>query len=83
MAADPKGAPRSATASEWKAGPMATDTWWWGGVVVVGQTNGFYFAEFFGDHAILEGGKKVLPDEVALYDNSLIPPESCRRSLRP
>lgn len=64
----------------WMRGPLPPDTWWYGGVVPVGYTgNGFYFADFRGDHVrIMDGSEppRVLKAaEVAWYDNSLdLPP---------
>lgn len=78
----PKEAPGDVVRGEWKEGPLPPDTWWWGGVVLNDMKFGFYYAEFHGDHATLENGKRVEADEIALYDNSLIPPENCKKNLR-
>lgn len=60
----------------WKKGPLPAGTWNWGGVVPVGETSGFYFADFCGDHVeVVPGGKVLKPEEVALYDNGLELPE--------
>jgi hypothetical protein len=60
----------------WRAGPMPMGTYWWGGIVLVGQSlDGFYFADFQGDHClIVPGGKRVEAADVAYYNNSLMPP---------
>jgi hypothetical protein len=65
----------------WKPGPLPKDTYHWGGVVLVGQ-EGTGFADFHGDHVLLcPGGRRVEPDEVALYDNSLeLPPRVTSRA---
>lgn len=58
----------------WKDGPLPADTYNWGGVVLIGQNpkDGFFFADFCGDHVKLcPDGKKVNADEVLLYNNSL------------
>jgi hypothetical protein len=64
----------------WQKGPLPKDTFGWGGVVVAGANpaNGFHFADFHGDHVIIDGGTKTLKAyEVELYDNSLTaPPKS-------
>lgn len=61
----------------WKQGPLPKDTYGWGGVVPFDQSgDGFYFADFCGDHVkCCPGERKLLAHEVALYDNSLeLPP---------
>jgi hypothetical protein len=58
----------------WKSGPLPPETWNWGGVVPTNQgpDGGFFFADFCGDHVkMVETGRILQPDEVALYDNSL------------
>jgi hypothetical protein len=64
----------------WKKGPLPAGTWNYGGVVPVGEdpADGFYFADFCGDHVKLCPSDKLLKaHEVALYDNSLELPEGC------
>ena len=65
----------------WKPGPLPKDSYFWGGVVPVGSNpkDGFYFADFLGDHVELVGGivdgKRLEPNEVAWYENSIrLPP---------
>lgn len=63
----------------WKKGPLPKDTFWYGGVVVHGDPGeGFHFADFQGDHVLIDlpNGKKrrVEAHEVKLYDNSLQTP---------
>lgn len=66
----------------WKPGPLPPDTWNWGGVVPVGDqyTQGFYFADFCGDHVKLTVvdeyvARELKPEEVAFYNNCLeLPP---------
>jgi hypothetical protein len=63
----------------WKKGPLPPDTYHWGGVVPFDlKSLGFYFADFFGDHVMVEmrdGKRRLEPHEVAWYDNSLeLPP---------
>jgi len=61
---------------DWKEGPLPPNTWGWGGVVPVGTTNGFFFADFCGDHVkIVPDGRVLKPEEVAWYNNCLhLPP---------
>lgn len=75
----------------WKPGPLPPNTWNWGGVVPVDEVGGgFYFADFCGDHVKLVSDGKTLPKEgrilkaheVALYDNSLEVPPSCKAGSR-
>jgi hypothetical protein len=61
----------------WRKGPLPPGTYNWGAVVPTDlQSEGFYFADFMGDHAILYPGERtVRADEVAFYDNGLtLPP---------
>lgn len=66
-----------ADANGWKKGPFPEGTWLWGAVCLYGEEGkpqtGFYFADFHGDHAILqtEDKRKVYPHEVAYYNNSI------------
>lgn len=59
----------------WRKGPLPPDTYNWGGVVPVGEESpyGFYFADFRGDHVILEDGKntRLEADQVAWFNNCL------------
>lgn len=61
----------------WQKGPMPKETYGWGGVVPVAGVEkliagAFLFADFQGDHVLLPlGDKKLLPHEIAYYDNSL------------
>jgi hypothetical protein len=63
----------------WLPGPMPANTWGWGGVKLIeqGSTTGFYFADFKGDHVLINNGKKRIdPHDVAYFDNSItLPPE--------
>ncbi len=61
----------------WQKGPLPPGTWNWGGVALKGATfaTGFYFADFHGDHVILDNGKRIEAADVAWYDNSItLPP---------
>lgn len=62
----------------WKSGPLPAGTWNWGGVVLKGDDpkNGFYFADFCGDHVKLcPDGRRIEPDGIQLYTNCLeLPP---------
>lgn len=63
----------------WRRGPLPPNTYQWGGVVPVGADTcgGFYFADFCGDHVLINDGERVEPDQVAWYDNSLtLPPDA-------
>lgn len=62
----------------WQKGPLPKDTFGWGGVVKVGQTQGFYFADFQGDKVATPGpdGHILQPEDVAWFDNSLTLPPS-------
>lgn len=77
----------------WKKGPLPPGTYNWGGVVLVGDSpDGFYFADFCGDHAIVLKGKigdtnsvdtRVEADQIAMYNNSLeLPPSHVMGSKR-
>lgn len=61
----------------WKKGPLPKDTYNWGGVVRVGgAVEGFFFADFCGDHVKIQGddgkfSKRLEADEIAYYDNCL------------
>lgn len=72
-------------AKGWKEGPMPRDTWGWGGVVLkkYAEYDGFYFADFRGDHAVLvhldgAGDERVEADDVAAYNNLLTLPRGMR-----
>lgn len=71
--------------SNWKDGPLPADTWNWGGVVLKGEdpANGFYFADFHGDHVTLcPDGRRVEASEVGSYNNSLDLPPAKTKSVR-
>ncbi len=66
----------------WKEGPLPPNTWNWGGVVEKGEHphNGFFFADFQGDHALIvvtsSDDSPTYPmelkaDEVGWYNNCL------------
>lgn len=65
----------------WLPGPMPKGTWHWGAVKLIeqGSVNGFYFADFHGDHVLIHQHgeqRRIEPHEIAFYDNSLtLPPE--------
>lgn len=66
----------STATAPWQRGPLPPNTWNWGGVVTVGDKGlgGFYYAEFFGDHAVIEGpnGDEVVKaEDVAWYNNAI------------
>lgn len=69
----------------WKNGPLPPDTWNWGGVVTADSGNGFFFADFYGDHVVLCPGDKVVKaDEILMYSNCLtLPPNVVGRALNP
>lgn len=77
----------------WKQGPMPSGTWNWGAVVLEGMDpkNGFYFADFCGDHVKLVGveeciSKTIPANKIAWYNNSLeLPPTGAtsRINLKP
>ncbi len=63
----------------WKKGPLPPETYQWGAVVP--QWAGgdfFYFAEFLGDHCMINPGsptaKKLAPEQVLFWDNSIVLP---------
>lgn len=64
----------------WRKGPLPPDTWHWGGVVPVGSDpkDGFYFADFRGDHAMIINGdagwERVEAFDVAYFNNCLCMP---------
>ena len=67
----------------WYNGPLPPDTWHWGAVVLVGQEEGFYFADFHGDHVTLVPSDEIVKaDEVALYCNDIRLPQNCGRDGR-
>jgi hypothetical protein len=83
----PKAVPKAESHDDpdWKKGPLPQDTWDWGGVVPVGETSGFYFADFCGNHVKIvglpgaDGAQRILqPDEVALYNNCLKVPAAMK-----
>jgi len=58
----------------WKNGPLPAGSWNWGAVVTKGgEAEGFYFADFMGDHVILPmlNNLRVELNEVLFYDNSI------------
>lgn len=68
----------------WQKGPLPPGTYNWGGVVPTsGAGDGFYFADFKGDHVEIVDTDRTTPhavwslkpDEVAWFDNSIeLPP---------
>lgn len=69
----------------WQNGPMPPDTWNWGGVVVTGEDagDGFWFADFQGDHVrLFPGGRVVQAADVARYNNCLELPPRCVHGTR-
>lgn len=73
--------PKSSTElGNWKPGPLPPDTYYWGGVVTkeIAGTQGFYFADFRGDHVVILPARpeeRVEAKDVLWYDNSLrLPP---------
>lgn len=75
----------------WKQGPLPPGTWNWGGVVPRGEEpSGFYFADFCGDHVVVQDGggpgtpiphRVLKPEDVAWYNNSLdLPPSGKGRN---
>ena len=63
----------------WKKGPLPPDTHNWGAVVPVGE-EGFYFADFLGDHVetTCPNYRVLQPDEIAWYNNSIESPPSAK-----
>jgi hypothetical protein len=63
----------------WKPGPLPPNTWNWGGVVLKSDKgqDGFYFADFCGDHVMIcPDGRRVEATDIALYDNGLTLPQN-------
>lgn len=69
--------------SGWHKGPLPAETWNWGGVVPVGSDPhvGFYFADFQGDHVLIQKSinglcvwVRIQPEEVAYFNNCLSMP---------
>lgn len=62
----------------WKKGPLPAGTWHWGGVQLhdTANPNGFYFADFNGDHVRLPmlNNKRIEAHEIKLYNNALTLP---------
>ena len=60
----------------WLPGPVPPNTWNWGGAVPKGIVDGFYFADFHGDHITImtDPPRTLKPEEVEWYDNSLVLP---------
>lgn len=61
----------------WNKGPLPPDTYDWGGVVLKDQGGqGFFFADFCGDHVKLcPDGRRIEPDEIDQWTNCLkLPP---------
>jgi hypothetical protein len=67
----------------WKRGPMPPDTWWWGAVVIKDETT-FHFADFHGDHVILQpSNRRIEAKDILLYNNSIhLPPKSYKVDQR-
>lgn len=72
----------------WKKGPPPPGTYNWGGVVLVGkEPSGFYFAEFRGDHVVIDPHSdkeaRLSPEQVAYYSDCLrLPIEEAKTVLR-
>lgn len=64
--------------SEWKKGPLPPNTWNWGAVQTkeFAGTEGFFFADFKGDHACVQpDGRRVEAADIELYNNCIeLPP---------
>jgi len=61
----------------WQKGPLPPNTYNWGGVVPINEkSDGFYFADFCGDHVKLIPSERILKAyEIAWFDNHLeLPP---------
>jgi hypothetical protein len=61
----------------WHKGPLPPGTWMWGAIVPKGlEGEGFYFADFMGDHVITyPGEKRVEAADVVYYTNDIeMPP---------
>ena len=71
----------------WKRGPLPPQTWNWGAVVPTGmEAEGFYFADFHGDHVIMSPStqheRRLSASEVAFYNNSIgLPPHGVSKRL--
>ncbi len=61
----------------WKNGPLPANTWNWGAVVTKDTGNGFYFADFMGDHVLVYPGKeRVEAADILQYNNCIeLPPK--------
>ncbi len=70
--------------TNWKDGPLPPNTWNWGGVVLTSMSpTGFCFADFCGDHVIVDG-KRYEANEVSMYNNCLdLPPSGTKRLSSP
>jgi hypothetical protein len=61
----------------WQQGPLPKDTYFWGGVVQAGDdpNNGFYFADFQGDHVLITKGDgtkgRLEPHQVGWFNNCI------------
>lgn len=66
----------SPVCAKWRKGPMPPNTWNWGGVQYgdLKPDDGFFFADFRGDHVILEGGERIEGKDVTYYCNCLTVP---------
>jgi hypothetical protein len=66
----------------WNKGPLPPGTYLWGGVVPINHKgSGFFFADFRGDHVVVNPGdpqyeRKITAEEVRWWNNGLdLPPE--------
>ncbi len=59
---------------EWKQGPLPPGTFGWGGVTTADSGNGFFFADFHGDHVETTIGQRLEPADVLMYNNGLTLP---------
>ncbi len=68
----------------WRKGPLPPDTYFWGGAVPFDhEGDGFYFADFGGDHVTLDTGRVLKAHEVAWYNNDLgLPPNNSKSATR-
>lgn len=67
----------------WKQGPLPANTWNWGGVVPVKHGSyGFFFADFYGDHVVVDGIGIIKAEDVAWYDNSIELPPNAPKGIR-
>jgi hypothetical protein len=61
----------------WNKGELPNGTWGWGGIVLDDQTtSGFYFADFRGDHVMIQGddgrfSKRIEASRVGYWNNSI------------